>query len=155
MAAIFAGVMLWLFVVLAFLVHIDLGSAAIVALLSLGAVLIAISFIETIKVSASGFELKTREQGGVVKTNINIPHLPRLNYFKTICWMFMVLPLAIVIVLWFLQWSKEGYNLTMLLVWSVILATVAALTLFFSRLPPRRKGQEALKPKEDSTQAPK
>ena len=164
MAAIFAGVMLWLFVTLAFAVHMELGSAATVILLSLGAVLVAISFIETIKVPASGFELKTREQSGVIR---NILKVPRIDYLQILYWLVLISLVILMIMLTLIptgftnsrgDWQPINGNLIdylhIVLVWNVIFALPAAIALVMRRRRRQRKGQEGPNSKEDFTKAP-
>jgi hypothetical protein len=128
MAAIFAGIALLLFVVIAYAMNIELGSSATIILLSLGSVLIAISFIDTIKVSATGFELKTREQKNVATINFNVPHL---NYLEILCWMVLACLFALVMAIWSVPFSYSNVtsNLAVLLIWNWIFAVPAGITL--------------------------
>jgi hypothetical protein len=84
MIPILAGGCLWLLVILLAVAGVELGSAAISMLLALGAILVASSIVDTVKVSASGFEFKTKQPDKIEFS------LPKIDYFNTICWIFIV-----------------------------------------------------------------
>jgi hypothetical protein len=85
MVPIFAGFALWLCIAILTMAGVQLGSAAITLLLGLGAILIASSAVDTIKLNLSGFELKTK-QGQSEAINFSNFGLPKLDYFSVICW---------------------------------------------------------------------
>lgn len=83
MLAIVAGVFLWCFVILGYAFGLELGTTASVLLLSLGAVLVASYAIQSVKLSATGFELKTRQTTTPIHLHIQ---LPRMNYVNIACY---------------------------------------------------------------------
>lgn len=76
MIAIITGVALWLFVLFSYFIHLDIGSNATIALLSIGSFFIASYAIETFKLSADGVEFRTRERPEEPQINYIIPLAP-------------------------------------------------------------------------------
>jgi hypothetical protein len=88
---IISGVFLWCFVVVAHMAGVQLGATATIILLSLGAVLVASYAIKTVKVSASGFELTTKEEVvSPVQLHVSmpssLPRLPQIDWVKCLCY---------------------------------------------------------------------
>ena len=76
MLALIAGIMLWILVIGFSIAHIDMGNTSMVLLLALGAVLIASSSVESIKINLTGVELKTKN----VQTSPIQITLPKIDY---------------------------------------------------------------------------
>jgi hypothetical protein len=139
MIAIAAGVFLWCFVIVSYVVGTDLGSTTTLLLLALGAILVASYSIQSMKISASGFEITTREhQSAPVQLNISIP---TFDYINLAC-LLAVLSFVLLGVLFTLMPhddppSSATTRVGTLLIWSAIFSVVAFLTYCFR--PSNRK----------------
>jgi hypothetical protein len=130
MVAIIAGGFLWLFVIASLLFGINLGATPTVILLSLGAVLVASYAIQSIKVSATGFELKTRDQPVTpVQIKISAPKFPRIDYLRLVCWLAILSPAILIFYASFFADIQPWDIDQTVLIWFLLFAAIGIVTL--------------------------